>query len=67
MSAAHSERPDHGSWSAFHIDEVGIESRFESMCRARGFDYASERLEAVRQRVHRLLQDAGHVSGDWIG
>lgn len=67
MSAAPIESRDLGGWSAFHIDEVGIESRFESMCRARGFAYASERMEAVRQRVHRLLQDAGHVSGEWIG
>ena len=67
MSAHLAGQTDTASAFDLHIDEAGIEIRFESMCRARGFAYASERLEAVRQRVHRLLQDAGHMSGEWIG
>lgn len=61
------EAVERGKAATVHIDEVGIESRFESMCLARGFAYASERLEAVRQRVHRHLKNAGHMSEDWIG
>lgn len=61
------EAVERGKAATVHIDEAGIESRFESMCLARGFAYASERLEAVRQRVLRDLRKAGHVSGDWIG
>jgi len=57
-----------GKASTVHLEEAGIESRFESMCLARGFAYASERLDAVRLRVLQRLRDAGWAdSGEWVG
>lgn len=54
--------------TSVHVDEAGIESRFERICRARGFTYASERLEAVRQRVLQRVRDAGWADAEeWIG
>lgn len=50
-----------------HLDEIGIDIRFESMCVARGFADASARLDAVRQRVLQRLRDAGHAPEGWIG
>lgn len=68
MSAAPSESHDLGGRSAVHIDEAHIEIRFESMCRARGFSYATERLEAVRQRVYAsLTAEFGADPSGWIG
>ena len=62
------EAVDRGRAVVVHIDEAGIESRFESMCLARGFAYASERMEAVRQRVHQHLRDAGWTDfGGFVG
>lgn len=57
-----------GKAASLHIEEAGIESRFESMCLARGFTYAVERLEAVKQRVHgRLAALAIGDNGEWVG
>lgn len=57
-----------GKAASFHIEEAGIESRFESMCLARGFTFATERLEAVKQRVHGRLHALGlSDSGEWVG
>lgn len=57
-----------GKSSMLHLEEAGIETRFESMCLARGFAYASERMDAVRQRVLQRLFDAGWADArEWIG
>jgi hypothetical protein len=57
-----------GHSSLVHLEEAGIESRFESMCLARGFAYATERMEAVRQRVLQRLREAGWADAEeWIG
>lgn len=59
---------ERGEAAMLHIEEAGIENRFESMCLARGFSYASERLEAVRQRVHQRLKEGGLADGgEWVG
>jgi hypothetical protein len=59
---------ERGKAASLHIEEAGIESRFESMCLARGFTYAVERLEAVKQRVHARLGALGvGDSEEWVG
>lgn len=68
MSAHLAGQADTARAFDLHIDEAGIEIRFESMCRARGFTYASERLEAARQRVYaRLATEFGADAPGWIG
>lgn len=68
MSAHLAGQSDTSKPHSVHIDEAGIEIRFESMCRARGFSYATERLEAVRQRVYAsLAAEFGADPSGWIG
>lgn len=59
---------ERGKSASLHIEEAGIETRFESMCLARGFTYAVERIEAVKQRVHARLAALDVAdSGEWVG